>query len=108
MTRSLNLKLLLAIYVLIGWQLPADAQSGGWTSQQYFDRRTNAWWVQVSSTVPRVLTLTVNWYGNRGYGGQVKGSFLLLVPAYPGFGAPVTAQKGVPGIRNFGYTIVHN
>jgi hypothetical protein len=36
----------------------------------------------------------------------VKGSFVLLVPAYPGFGAPVTAQKGVPGIHNFGYTIV--
>jgi len=27
----------LVIYGLIGWQLPAIAQSGGWTSQQYFD-----------------------------------------------------------------------
>ena len=59
MTRGLNLKLLLVIYGLIGWQLPAIAQSGGWTSQQYFGQRTHAWWVQVSSTVPRVLTLTV-------------------------------------------------
>jgi hypothetical protein len=62
MTHSFNLKLLLVIYGLIGWQLTAIAQSGGWTSQQYFDQGTQAWWVQVSSTVPQVLTLTVNWF----------------------------------------------
>jgi hypothetical protein len=101
-----NLKILLVIGVLIGWQLPAIAQSGGWTSHQYYDHRYRAWWVQVSSTVPRAFTLTVNWHGDRGYGVGVKGSFVLLVPAYPGFGAPVTAQKGVPRIHNFGYTIV--
>jgi hypothetical protein len=107
MTHSLNLKLLLVIYGLIGWQLPAIAQSGGWTSQQYFDQGTQAWWVQVSSTVPRVLTLTVNWSANGG-GIPVTGSFVLLVPAYPGFGAPVTAQGGVPGVSNFRYRIVSN
>jgi len=101
------LKLLLGIYALIGWHLPVMAQNGSWTSQQYFDQRTQAWWVQVSSTIPRSFFLTVNWHGYRG-NGRVKGSFLLLVPAYPGFGAPVTAQKGVPGIQNFGYTIVSN
>ena len=95
------------IYALIGWHLPVMAQNGSWTSQQYFDQRTQAWWVQVSSTIPRSFFLTVNWHGYRG-NGRVKGSFLLLVPAYPGFGAPVTAQKGVPGIQNFGYTIVSN
>jgi hypothetical protein len=101
------LKLLLGIYALIGWHLPVMAQNGSWTSQQYFDQRTQAWWVQVGSTIPRSFFLTVNWHGYRG-NGRVKGSFLLLVPAYPGFGAPVTAQKGVPGIQNFGYTIVSN
>jgi hypothetical protein len=54
------------------------------------------------------LTLTVNWHGTRGNGRAVKGSLLLVVPAYPSFGARVTAQKGVPGILNFGYTIVSN
>jgi hypothetical protein len=103
-----SVKLLLVIGVLIGWELPAIAQGGGWTSHQYYDHRYRAWWVQVSSTVPRAFTLTVNWRGSRGYDRGVKGSFVLLVPAYPGFGAPVTAQKGVPGIRNFGYTIVPN
>ena len=102
------LRLLLGIYAFIGWQLPAMAQSGSWTSQQYFDQRTQAWWVQVSSTIPRSFFLTVNWHGNRGNGIRVKGSFVLLVPAYPGFGSPVTAQQGVPGIRNFGYTVVPN
>jgi hypothetical protein len=101
------LKLLLGIYALIGWQLPAMARGGSWTSQQYFDQRTQGWWVQVSSTIPRSFFLTVNWHGYRG-NARVKGSFVLLVPAYPGFGAPVTAQKGVPGIQNFGYTIVSN
>jgi hypothetical protein len=108
LAHSVNLKLLLVICVLIVWQLTAIAQSGGWTSHQYYDHRYRAWWVQVSSTVPRAFTLTVNWHGNRGYGVGVKGSFVLLVPAYPGFGAPVTAQKGVPRIHNFGYTIVPN
>src|SRR3977135_2376146 len=107
MTHSLNLKLLLVIYGLIGWQLPAIAQSGGWTSQQYFDQGTQAWWVQVSSTVPQVLTLAVNWSAN-GAGIPVTGSFELVVPAYPGFGAPVTAQRGVPGVSNFRYTIGSN
>ena len=105
MTHSLNLKLLLGIYALIGWQLPAIAESGSWTDHLYFDHRTHAWWVQVSSTVPRVLTLTVTWHAQRGNGG-VTGNFVLVVPAYPGFGAAVTAQKGVPGVRHFGYTIV--
>jgi hypothetical protein len=105
MTHRLNLKLLLVIYGWIGWQLPAIAQSEGWTSQQYFDPGTQAWWVQVSSTVPQVLTLTVNWSAN-GDGIPVTGSFVLVVPAYPGFGAPVTAQRGVPGVSNFRYTIV--
>jgi hypothetical protein len=108
LAHSVNLKLLLVIGVLIGWQLPAIAQSGFWTSNQYYDHRYGAWWVQISSTVPRAFWLTVNWHGYRGYGQGVKGSFVLLVPAYPGFGAPVTAQKGVPGIHNFGYTIVPN
>lgn len=102
------LKLLLVIYAFTGGQFPAIAQTEGWTSHQYFDSRHKAWWVQVSSTVPRALTLTVNWYGSRGAGRQVRGNFVLLVPAYPGFGAPVTAQRGVPGIKNFGYTIVPN
>ena len=102
------LKLFLVIYGLTAGQLPAIAQAGGWTSHQYFDPRYKAWWVQVSSTVPRALTLTVNWFGSRGAGLRVKGSFVLLVPAYPGFGAPVTAQQGVPGIQHFGYTIVPN
>ena len=102
------LKLLLGIYAFVGWQLPVMAQSGSWTSQQYFDQRTRAWWVQVSSTIPRSFFLTVNWHGNRGEGLPVKGSFVLLVPPYPGFGAPVTAQRGVPGIKHFGYTIVSN
>lgn len=108
MPHRVSLKLLLVIYVLIRWQVPAVAQGGGWTSHLYFDKRTNAWWVQVSSTVPSVLNLTVNWHGTRGYGRGVRGSFLLLVPAYPGFGAPVTAQQGIPGVHHFGYTIVPN
>jgi hypothetical protein len=33
---------------------------------------------------------------------------VLFIPAYPGWGAPVTAQQGIPGIRNFGYTIKPN
>jgi len=103
-----NLRTLMVVGLLIGWQLPAVAQNGGWTSHQFYDQRYRAWWVQVSSTVPRAFTLTVIWHGNRGAGRGVKGSFVLLVPAYPGFGAPVTAQKGVPGINNFGYTIVPN
>ena len=107
MTHSLNLRILMVFYGMIGWQLPAIAQTGGWTSQQYFDQRHQAWWVQASSTVPRVLALTVNWHGNRG-NGRVHGSFVLVVPAYPGFGAPVTAHQGVPSVRNFGYTIVSN
>ena len=102
------LKLLLVIYVLTVGLLPAIAQAGGWTSHQYFDPRYKAWWVQVSSTIPRTFTLTVNWHGSRRAGMQVRGSFILLVPAYPGFGAPVTAQQGVPGIQNFGYTIAPN
>ena len=102
------LKLLLVMYAFTGGLLPAIAQTGGWTSHQYFDPRYKAWWVQVSSTVPRAIMLTVNWHGNRGVGPQVRGSFVLVVPAYPGFGAPVTAQQGVPGIHNFGYTIVPN
>ncbi|HEX6567484.1 MAG TPA: hypothetical protein VF020_24545 [Chthoniobacterales bacterium] len=101
-------RLLLSIYAFIGWQIPAMAQSGSWTSQQYFDQRTQAWWVQVSSTIPRSFFLTVNWHGSRGGGLRVRGRFVLLVPAYPGFGAPVTAQQGVPGIKHFGYTIVSN
>jgi hypothetical protein len=105
LAHSVNLKLLLVIGLLIGWQLPAIAQTGFWTSNQYYDHTYGAWWVQVSSTVPRAFALTVSWHGYRGYGLGVKGSFVLLVPAYPGFGAPVTAQKGVPGIHNFGYTI---
>jgi len=100
------IKLLLVLYALTGGLLPAIAQTGGWTSHQYFDSRYKAWWVQVSSTVPRAFTVTVNWYGSRGAGLRVKGSFVLLVPAYPGFGAAVTAEEGVPGVRNFGYTIV--
>jgi hypothetical protein len=103
-----NLKLLLVGCALIGWQWPVIAQTGGWTSHQYYDHRYRAWWVQVSSTLPRSFLLTVNWHGNRGRGRGVKGTFVLLVPAYPGFGAPVTAQKGVPGIHNFGYTILPN
>lgn len=103
-----NVKIVLVIGVLICWHLPAVAQDGGWTSHQYYDQRHRAWWVQVSSTIPRAFTLTVNWHGTRGYGRGVKGSFVLLVPAYPGFGAPVTAQKGLPGILNFGYTIAPN
>jgi hypothetical protein len=65
------------IYALIGWHLPVMAQNGSWTSQQYFDQRTQAWWVQVSSTIPRSFFLTVNWHGYRG-NGRVKGSFLLI------------------------------
>jgi hypothetical protein len=103
-----SLKILLVIGVFISWQLAASAQNGGWTSQQYYDSQQRAWWVQVSSTVPRAFTLTVNWHGSRGYGRGVKGSFVLLVPAYPGFGAPVTAQKGVPGVQDFSYTIAPN
>jgi hypothetical protein len=102
------LKLLLGIYAFVGWHVPVMAQSGSWTSQQYFDRRSQSWWVQVSSTIPRSFLLTVNWHGDRGRSLPVKGSFVLLVPAYPGFGAPVTAKKGVPGIQNFGYTIAPN
>ena len=102
------LKLLLVVYAFTSGLLPAIAQTGGWTSHQYFDPRYKAWWVQVSSTVPRAIWLTVKWHGNRGAGRQVRGSFVLVVPAYPGFGAPVTAQQGVPGIHNFGYTIVPN
>jgi hypothetical protein len=108
MIRRLNLKLLLGIYLLIGWHLPASAQTGEWTHQLFFDQRTQAWWVQVSSTVPRVLTLTVTWHGNSGIGTRMRGTFVLVVRAYPGFGAAVTAEQGVPGVRNFGYTIVSN
>jgi hypothetical protein len=108
MIRRLNLKLLLGIYLLIGWHLPANAHTGGWTHQLFFDQRTQAWWVQVSSTVPRVLTVTVTWHGNSGIGTRVRGRFVMVVPAYPGFGAATTAEKGVPGVRNFGYTIVSN
>ena len=106
MIHKLNLKLFLGICLLIGWHLPAIAQTGEWTHQSYFDQRTQAWWVQVSSTVTRVLTVTVTWHGNRGIGIPVRGRFVLVVPAYLGFGAAVTAEKGVPGVRNFGYTIV--
>jgi hypothetical protein len=108
MIRRLNLKLLLGIYLLIGWHLPAKAHTGGWTHQSFFDQRTQAWWVQVSSTVPRVLTVTITWHGNSGIGTRVRGRFVMVVPAYPGFGAATTAEKGVPGVRNFGYTIVSN
>jgi hypothetical protein len=94
----------LFIFFLSCWQLPAIAEIGSWTHHLYFDHKTHAWWVQVSSTVPRVLTLTVNWHAQRGHAG-VTGSFVLVVPAYPGFGAPVTAQKGVPRVHNFAYTI---
>jgi hypothetical protein len=107
-TRFVSLKLLLVVCALIGWQWPVIAQSGGWTSHQYYDHKYRSWWVQVSSTIPRSFLLTVSWHGNRRPGRGVKGSFVLLVPAYPGFGAPVTAQKGVPGILNFGYTIAPN
>jgi hypothetical protein len=100
--------LLILVYGFSGWQLLANAQSGNWTSQQYFDQRHQTWWVQVSSTVPRVFTVTVNWHGTKGNGRSVKGNFVLVLPAYPGFGAPVTAQKGVPGVSNFAYTIVSN
>ncbi|MFY9986553.1 MAG: hypothetical protein WAK31_17450 [Chthoniobacterales bacterium] len=86
-----NLKILLVVGVLICWQLAAIAQAPGWTSQQYYDARHKAWWVQVSSTLPQSFTMTVTWHGNRGYGGAVRGTFVLLVPPYPGFGAPVTA-----------------
>jgi hypothetical protein len=103
-----NLKLLLGIYLVIGWQLSAIAQTREWTHQLFFDQRTQAWWVQVSSTLPRVLTVTITWHGNSRIGIPVRGRFLLVVPAYPGFGAAVTAEKGVPGVRNFGYTIVSN
>jgi hypothetical protein len=102
------LKILLVVGVLICCQLAAIAETPGWTSHQYYDPRYKAWWVQVSSTLPRSFIVTVNWHGNRGYGGAVRGSFALLVPAYPGFGAPVTAQKGIPGVHHFGYTIVPN
>jgi hypothetical protein len=108
MSHSLNLKRLLILAGLIGLQLPVIAQSESWTSHQYFDQRTKAWWVQVSSTVPRVLQVTVTWHGSRGVGRPVKGWFVLLVPAYPGFGAAVTAQKGVPGLKQFAYSAVSN
>jgi hypothetical protein len=106
MIYRLNLKLILGIYLLIGWHLPAIAQTGEWTHQLFFDQRTQAWWVQVNSTVPRVLTVTVTWHGNSEMGITVGGSFVLVVPAYPGFGAAVTAEEGVPGVRTFTYTIV--
>jgi hypothetical protein len=106
--RDSNLKILLVVGVLICWQLAAIAQIPGWTSQQYYDARHKAWWVQVSSTLPRSFFMTVNWHGKAGYGGAVRGTFVLLVPAYPGFGTPVTAQRGIPGVHNFGYTIVPN
>ena len=110
MLHRVNLKVLLGIYVLIGWHPPpAIAQTGDWTHQSFFDQRTQAWWVQVSSTVPRGLIVTVNWRGNSGsLGIPAQGRFVLVVRAYPGFGAPVTAEKGVPGVRNFRYTIVSN
>ena len=106
MIHRLNLKVLLGIYLLIGWHLPAFGQTGEWTHQLFFDQRTQAWWVQVSSTVPRVLTVTVTWHGNSGIGTRVRGRFVMVVPAYLGFGAAVTAEEGVPGVRTFTYTIV--
>src|SRR5258708_35705223 len=81
LAHSVNLKLLLVIGVLIGWQLPAIAQSGFWTSNQYYDHGYGAWWVQGSSTVPRAFARTVNWYGYRGEGVGVQESLGLLAPA---------------------------
>jgi hypothetical protein len=110
--RSLPLRSNLKIWLVVGlslcWQFAGLAQNPGWTSHQYYDPRYKAWWVQVSSTMPRSFTVTVYWHGTRGYGGGVRGTFVMLVPAYPGFGAPVTAQKGTPGVHNFSYTIAAN
>ena len=96
-----NLKLLLVIGVLIGWQLTAIAQSGGWTSHQYYDHRYRAWWVQVSSTVPRAFTLTVNCSGVISVPGAVAESQLPPVVASVKFTAadPVLAMVSVWAVR---------
>jgi len=109
MTHTLNLKTLIGhlwIDRLANFLASPRAEVGHPNSTSTGGPRP--WWVQVSSTVPQVLTLTVNWSAN-GSGIPVTGSFALVVPR------PIRAlelqslrREAYRGVSNFRYRIVSN
>lgn len=97
------------ILAIVGMAVEIQAQN--FTHRSYFE--TPTWFVEVSNMETSRLTCSVDWEavatGIPPKGGQKRrGTFTIIVPAYPGFGSATKGRRGIRDVGDFTYQIICN
>jgi hypothetical protein len=78
---------------------------GEWKDRAFWDNVTGLWITAVTSTVKKQLTCTVTWngisVGKVNNGQTVHGTFTLVIPAWPGYGAAMEGRSGIKDVSGF-------
>jgi hypothetical protein len=92
----------------------AQQNGDGWTSQSAWENRSQSTVIEVTSMNTHRLTCTATWQGTwvgpsgAGYpkDPNLRGTFTMQVPAYPGNGAAIVAQNSNHWVTNVRYQML--
>ena len=91
----------------------AQHNGDGWTSTSAWDARSESTIIEITSLNTHMLTCAITWQGTwvgpsgAGYpSGNLKGTFTLTVPAWPGRGAGIVAQRSNHWVSDVSYQAV--